>query len=47
MSRTAKIAAIKNKLIALEGDSSISKKHKLAESISTSESLDRPFGKRW
>ena len=46
MSRTAKIAAIKNKLIALEEDSSISKKQKLAESISTSESLDRPFGKR-
>lgn len=46
MSRTAKIAAIKNKLKALEEDSSISKKQKLAESVSTSESLDRPSGKR-
>ena len=46
MSRTAKIVAIKNKLTALKEDSSISKKQKLAESISTSESLDWPFGKR-
>ncbi|XP_065631764.1 uncharacterized protein LOC112011890 isoform X1 [Quercus suber] len=46
MSRTAKIAAIKNKLKALEEDSSISKKQKLAESVSTSESLDWPSGKR-
>ncbi|KAK9994562.1 hypothetical protein SO802_024265 [Lithocarpus litseifolius] len=46
MSRTAKIAAIKNKLKALEEDSSIAKKQKLAECVSTSESLDRPSGKR-
>ena len=41
-----KIATIKNKLKAMEEDSSISKKQKLAERISSSASLDRPFGKR-
>uniref|UniRef100_A0A7N2RAC5 RRM domain-containing protein n=2 Tax=Quercus lobata TaxID=97700 RepID=A0A7N2RAC5_QUELO len=45
-SRIVKIAAIKNKLKAMEEDSSISKKQKLAERISSSASLDRPFGKR-
>jgi hypothetical protein len=35
MSKSAKIAAIKNKLKALEEDSSSSKKQKLAESVST------------
>lgn len=35
MSKSAKIAAIKNKLKALEEDSSSSKKQKLVESVST------------
>jgi hypothetical protein len=40
MNRSAKIAAIKNKLKALGEESSGAKKQKLAESISCTESLD-------
>ncbi|KAE8077750.1 hypothetical protein FH972_016281 [Carpinus fangiana] len=40
MNRSAKIAAIKNKLKALGEESSSAKKQKLAESISCTESLD-------
>lgn len=46
MSRGAKIAAIRNKLKALEEESSGGKKQKLGESISCSEKLDLPSGKR-
>lgn len=46
LGRSAKIAAIKNKLKALEEDSSSAKRQKQAESISCSDNLDCPSSKR-
>lgn len=46
MNRSAKIAAIKNKLKALEEESSSAKKQKLAKGIPCSGSVDHPSSKR-
>lgn len=46
MSRSAKIAAIKNKLRALEDESSSVKKQKQADSGSCNNGLDQSSGKR-
>ncbi|KAL5567931.1 hypothetical protein UlMin_024506 [Ulmus minor] len=46
MSRSAKIAAIKNKLKALEEDGSSAKKQRRADSISSAHCIDRPSAEK-